>query len=212
MTPRLRSPNYPAISLPDAVSVAGKLYSAIKRAPAARGVLAQILGYSGLSGTAIAQISALAKYGLLDETRGEVLSLTELAEIILTSQNEQQKHAMLTGAAVNPPLYRDIVARFNTVAPEESQLTAFLLERGYRPEALQRLLSAYWDTMKYAYGSKFREPSAPPVMDPTPAQKLGQDATITINGGKIEVSGILTSQEAVDTLIKALQATKALLP
>ena len=66
---RVRSPNYPAISLPDALTRVKTIHDAEQHLAAPRNVIAKHLGYNGLNGAALTTISAISKYGLLEDAR-----------------------------------------------------------------------------------------------------------------------------------------------
>ena len=61
-----RSPNYPNISLPDAIARARKAYDLDRDAPLDREVAAKHIGYSGRSGASDKGIGSIAQYGLFE--------------------------------------------------------------------------------------------------------------------------------------------------
>ena len=69
MAMKPRSPNYPACSLQKALDYARKVYSQNHLHTAPRDVVAKAMGYGTLNGGSLTAISALKKYGLLDESR-----------------------------------------------------------------------------------------------------------------------------------------------
>ena len=51
-----------------------------------------------------------------------------------------------------------------------------------------------------------------PRFTPPPAPAVGAPMRVSFNGDLLEVSAVLADADAVDRLVKALQANKALLP
>ena len=72
MATKPRSPNYPAISLPKAVEQARKVYAANHLHKASPEVVAKAIGYSSLNGGSLTAISALKKYGLIEDDNKEL--------------------------------------------------------------------------------------------------------------------------------------------
>ena len=65
---KLRSPNYPSISLENALAKIKKVYDVEHTHPAAREVIAKALGYNTLNGTSLSLLATLSRYGLLEKT------------------------------------------------------------------------------------------------------------------------------------------------
>ena len=82
---RVRSPNYPSLSLPSAIDAARKIYDKEHTHKADPEVMAKALGYSGMNGASATALSALKKYGLLlDE--GKQLKISADALTILVDR------------------------------------------------------------------------------------------------------------------------------
>src|SRR5688572_30683869 len=77
-----RSPNYPALTLTDAIVHAQKLYEKDKRTTVSAESAAKSLGWGTLNGTARTAIASLRQYGLV-ETVADGLRLSDLAMSIL---------------------------------------------------------------------------------------------------------------------------------
>ena len=78
MDKRIRSPNYPALGLPDALAKAAGIYRVLHNHAGPREVIAKAMGYTGLNGASATAISALHKYGLLERS-GEENKISERA-------------------------------------------------------------------------------------------------------------------------------------
>ena len=70
---RHRSPNYPAIGLRAAIEKVRLLYDADKRAGAPVDAALRHMGFSTKHGQALAVLSAVKKYGLVEESSGRIV-------------------------------------------------------------------------------------------------------------------------------------------
>ena len=73
---RHRSPNCPTLPFADAIEKGRKVYEKEHTHPAAKLIVAQDLGYKGLSGPSLALLGALRQYGILEGT-GEALRVSK---------------------------------------------------------------------------------------------------------------------------------------
>lgn len=145
MEKRLRSPNYPALSLPEAIEKVSALYDKLHNHGAPREVIAKSLGYSGLNGASATAISALHKYGLL-ERQGDEIRVSERARKILTPLSEEEKMAAVRDAAFDPPLFAELAEKFPGKAPPDDLLKNYLSRKGFAPGALSGVVLAYRQT------------------------------------------------------------------
>lgn len=145
MDKRIRSPNYPAISLPEAINRVTALYRAIHTHGAPREVVAKGMGYNTLNGASATAISALHKYGLLDRS-GEDTKVSERALSILHPHTPQEKAEAIRAAAVEPALFAELAERFPGAMPNEDLLRNYLLRKGFAPAATVAVIAAYRET------------------------------------------------------------------
>jgi len=88
---RVRSPNYPALSLPEAISRVKTIHDAEQHLAAPKDVIAKHLGYNGLNGAALSTVSAIGKYGLIEEANGDKMRVSPLAISILYPPSPAEK-------------------------------------------------------------------------------------------------------------------------
>jgi len=144
---KVRSPNYPSMSLPDAIEAVRKIYEKDHRNRMAKAVVAQHLGYSSLNGASLTAISAVAKYGLLDRS-GEEYRVSDNALTILVDPPESTERAeALRAAALQPPLFAEIHRHYQGSVPSEDNLRAYLQKREFTAAAASAASRAYRDTM-----------------------------------------------------------------
>src|SRR5438445_9958319 len=111
MDKRHRSPNYPAISLPEAISKVTAVYQSLHTHGAPREVVAKGMGYNSLNGASATAISALHKYGLLERS-GDEVKVSERALRILHPHSLTEKAQAIREAAREPQLFGELAERF----------------------------------------------------------------------------------------------------
>lgn len=167
MDKRIRSPNYPAISLPEAITRVTALYRAIHTHAAPRDVVAKGMGYTSLNGASATSISALHKYGLL-ERNGEDIKVSERALSILHPHTPQEKAEAIRAAAGEPALFAELAERFPGAMPNEELLRNYLVRKGFAPGAIGPVIAAYRDTsdMVASEGQGYDLTVAPVAQEP----------------------------------------------
>jgi len=148
---KVRSPNYPAIGLPKAIELAGKLYREAHTHKTDRPTAAKALGFGGLNGSSLTTISALKKYGLIDEDSGQVrLSKAGLTILIDPLDSKDRAKAILE-AAFSPVLFAEFQKEYGDALPPNDQIVrAFLIKRGFAPGTVDAPIRAYRETLDIA--------------------------------------------------------------
>lgn len=218
---RIRSPNYPAFSLPEAISRIKIVYEKEQHLAAPKNVIAKHLGYSSISGASLKTVSAIGKYGLIEEAGNDKFRVSSLAVSILHPSNDEEKANAIREAAYKPDLFQEISAEWEGKVPSDENLKSYLLKRNFAMEAIPKVIKSYRETIDLVT----RESGMYPVENGPVAQKTQEKPpvqtqtvpadtpmAISIIDDKIQVSATLKDLESVEKLIKALNATKALLP
>lgn len=168
---RARSPEYPAISLKEAIDRVKMIYDKDYQNRVPRKVIAEHMGYKGLSGASLPILSALAKYGLL-EGRGDETRVSDLAVgLIAHAPGTPERMAALENAAAFPDLFAELDERFQDGKASDQAIRSYLLTRKFIPGAADAAVRAYRDTKAlveaesagYHGGETEREPSMPPA-------------------------------------------------
>src|SRR5690242_3406715 len=105
---RVRSPNYPAFGLNEALNRIRTIHAAEQHLAAPKEVIAKHLGYNGLNGGSLKAISALLKYGLLDEAQGDKLRVSPLAISIMYPGKDDDRRASIRESAFRPAIFQEI--------------------------------------------------------------------------------------------------------
>ena len=214
---RVRSPNYPAISLPDAIERVRKLHELQHQSPEEREVVAQHLGYSGLNGKSLKLLSALTKYGLMEKVDGGDLRVSDLAINILFPEGESRSTG-IKDAAFNPDLFAEIRDRWPDRLPTDESLRAYLIRRQFAKSAIDDVTRNYRETIELVtresgdYDSPVTQPEdqTMPTAQP-PAPPTGAPFHVAITADAILVSGRLTTAEQVERLVKLLNLNKVMI-
>ncbi len=142
----IRSPNYPALSLPGAIERVGGIYGKQQTTPEPREVVIKHMGYSSVNGRALKALSALIKYGLLEEA-GKGLRVSGRAKSILFPDpaNPSAKAEAITAAAHSPELFKRIIAA-KGAKPSDDSLKHFLIHEGFNLNAVEQVARSFNET------------------------------------------------------------------
>jgi len=150
---RQRSPNYPAISLREAVERASKLYAADGRAGSLLGSAVQHFGFNRPHGTAMALVSAMRKYGLIEVANNRVTLTKRAIDILVFPDDDPRKINAIQAAALSPEIYQDLYNHYlmRGQLPSEQSLKAELeAEMKFNPRAVADFVRDFKATLTYA--------------------------------------------------------------
>ncbi len=237
---KTRSPQYPVIGLKEAVDRVTMIYENDYQNPIPRSVIAQHMGYSGLSGKSLGVLSTLGKFGLL-EGRGDESKVSDLAvQIIAHPSGSPERAAALVEAAGKPELFAEIAARFPGQKMSDQAVRSYLLTQKFIPSAADAALRSYRETKQFvereAVGYIEHDPNEI-INSGGAASPLGEmirsvghanlntgkpmieaqtpqtnPMKVAFTGDRLEVTAFLGDADAVDKLIRVLEANKPLLP
>ncbi len=145
MDKRVRSPNYPALGLPEAIEKIGGIYRNLHNHAGPREVIAKAMGYTGLNGASATAISALHKYGLLERT-GDDNKVSDRAMRIMHPHSPSERTEAIKEAAYAPALFAELKERFTEKHPNDDLLRNYLVRKQFAPAALTAVISAYRET------------------------------------------------------------------
>ncbi len=150
---RTRSPNYPAISLAEAVSRITQIYEKEYGHAADSDTLSKAMGYSGTNGASDVVISALKKYGLLENAGNHEFKLSAGAiDIYLHKKGEPERVKAICEAAFTPPLFAELHDEYGDTLPSEHNLRVKLIKKGFNPKTVGDVIHAYRDTLELVAG------------------------------------------------------------
>jgi hypothetical protein len=239
MATRVRSPNYPALGLGEAISKIERVFAKEQHLPAPRDVMAQHMGYSSLNGSSLKALSALLKYGLLEKTKDDKRKVSALAMKILHPRTAEEKAAAIREAASRPALFANLAKEWENGAPSDANLKAYLINQHYSLDAIPEVIKAFRDTaglvasVSGLYPPTPEETSSPTLerksMQPQvtkEASNLGRQTLplpqdvrsenrepfkITFTASGIDVAGRIVTAQDAEEFVNAINALKMLL-
>lgn len=146
---RQRSPNYPAIPLGDAIELIGRLFAREKRVVVPEDIAAKALGYGGLNGAVRGKLSALRKYGLVDDRR-DGYKVSDLAITILHPTSPKERQAAVDEAALRPALFRELLPFADA---SDDTLVSTLVRRGFSIAGARQAAEAFRQTLSLLSGA-----------------------------------------------------------
>ena len=143
-----RSPNYPAISLPEAIELVTKLYQRERRSPVDAERAALALGYNSLSGASRTKLSGLRKFDLVEDT-GNGIRVSDLTMRILHPESPDEKQDALLQAATAPALFRDLA---ELRGASDENLISRLVRQGFTEAGAKLAVASFRKTMSLVTG------------------------------------------------------------
>ena len=160
-------PNYPAISLPEAIEKVRPIYKEEVQRRMSRVVAAKHLGYKGLNGASITIISALLKYGLLEGRGDDIRASSGAVAILVDPVGAPDRVQAVRAAAGKPGLFAELQGQFDGQSSAEN-LQAYLQKQGFIAAAASAAGRAYRDTMELVNAET---PAHTPPADKPPKPK-----------------------------------------
>lgn len=150
MSNETRSPSYPQMSLGKALDLADRLYRGIHRASVGNAEAQQIMGYSPKSGSALAALSALKRFGIL-EGRDPQIRLTPLALQILEPADPRERADGIAEAARKPELFAEVLDSFGGRLPADSAIRAKLVrDKNFTAAGADGFIRSFKETFSFA--------------------------------------------------------------
>lgn len=148
---RKKSPRAPSMALDEALERAMKAYDRDRLHPAPTEVVAQHLGYkSANSGSALSAIASLRYFGLLDRPSDGYLAISRDVESYKFAPDAAHRQEILDGFLKKPPLYADLLEKFQSGLPSDGTLRFDLIRRGFSPQSADGVMSAFKRSVDFA--------------------------------------------------------------
>lgn len=215
--PRVRSPNYPAISLSEAIKRVAEVFAKEHRHLTPKEVVVKHMGYGGVNGASLGALSAARKYGLLDRD-GDRYRVSDRMLGILHPNSLAEKAEMLASAARSPELFVEILDNFPGTPPSDENLRSYLIRRGFSQSSLGPVVQAFRETMELAFpdggaqapGADRPPPAGEQMQHRTPQRPISdgprqEPFTVSIGPGGVRGSFDIRDKETLDHLIHVLK-------
>jgi len=146
-----KSPRAPSIPLQDALERALKAYDRERLHEAPTEVVAQNIGYKNAnSGTALSAIASLRYFGLLVRPKNGFLAVSKEVEAYRFSPDESQKRALLVGFLTSPPLFKELLQKYESGLPSDATLKYDLIQRGFIPSAAEATVTSFRQSVNFS--------------------------------------------------------------
>lgn len=195
MSTRMRSPNFPGISLDKAVAAAAQIFDKNRQATIMREDAARDIGYTGLTGRSLKIMGALNQYDLIENVSKGQVRVTNTARDILHGFPEDVRLAALHTAGNAPDLFNAIYERFDGDIPGENAVRSFLIQKGFTNQGVEKALEAFLATNRYLEikGASESHRSAPQDAAELPPVQQTQEAP------EMQAEGIATGKPDLGT-------------
>lgn len=149
---RQRSPNYPTIGLREAIERTRRLVKDNGKAATMPAIAAKLIGFATAHGQAYSALSALKKFGLLEEKEGRVIPTQRAMEVTSLPENDPRRIKALRDAAISPTIYAELLEQYrDTNIPNDETLSGELVAyKGFNPNAVKEFLKAFRETVEFA--------------------------------------------------------------
>jgi len=145
---KMRSPNYPALTLSESIERIRQVYGAEHTHPASREVLAKDMGYNSLSGASLPILGALRRYTLLvDDTDGQMRVSDDAVAILELPETDSERRNALRRVAFAPDLFADLRDEFGEQLPSDANLRHYLIKRKFLPKAADEVIRIYRENL-----------------------------------------------------------------
>lgn len=173
-----RSPNFPSLSLGEAVEAVKRIYQAEGRSKAPRLQIVKPLGYSSINGRSLSVLGALKAYGLI-EGRGDELRVSTEGFVLANAPPDSPEYREALRASFNaPPAFQ----RFDKDDEQASAETLKwkLQKVGFQADAAERLVRVYRDSRELvnAAGIEYETPNSEETDEPNTGFKPSFESMI----------------------------------
>lgn len=153
---RERSPSYPGIGLETAIEKARVVWDKEHRHAAPVSNLYRHWNYKGATGPSMTTLSALLKFGLLDDqgsgdSRTAILTEDAMAILLAPSADHPDRLRAIREAALRPTIHQELWKRYGADLPSDDTIQYYLVrERKFTEMAARDLIKEYRATLAFA--------------------------------------------------------------
>ena len=175
-----RGIKYPADNLESAIDLLSRVKNSIGYGGGSREILAEALGYSGISGTSARKIGSLTHYDLVERVGNGAYRISDLGRRILVPTSDSEKQEAIAEAAKRPALFSTLFQKYQDHSLPTLLPNILAREHGVSSAAAEQAANTFRETAEYAgllrngvlyaQGPSQNLPGLSPVVDeePTP--------------------------------------------
>ena len=146
---RVRSPNYPSVSLPKAIELVGRIHAHNRTNSIDREAAVKDMGYTSLSGRSAKLLATLAQFDLVERAGKGGVRVSRRAVDILHPVDDVSRKAALAEAGLAPSLFQQLAARFPDGVPSENSIRSYLTRENFADAALGPAITSFLETYSY---------------------------------------------------------------
>jgi hypothetical protein len=215
---KVRSRNYPSMSLGAAIERARELYKREGRAKVPASVVVSAWGYNSLNGASLRALAALRQYGLLDGGL-EDTRLSDRALTLLLEPDTSPDYAVaLREALTEPNLFHELLDEYKDNLPSDGALFSYLVRKqGFGESAAKTLIQAFRESVELvgSIGTPYITPMAHvnatdvrPAEEPAKIMSIKEIETVKLDS-PLEYSFGLSKNTAVSVRVSGRMPTPA---
>lgn len=183
-----RSPNCPQIPFTAAIEKGRKVYEKEHTHPAVKLVVAQDLGYKGLSGPSLGALGALRQYGILEGT-GDALRISKDALAYYEMDDGPEKLEAIKRMIFSPALFAELRQLYPDQLPSDGNLRHALITKGFSSETAEDVISVYKANLELVEGEESGYSEDDSKHEETSMSSTGNTPNIPL---KAPISGVQT--------------------
>ena len=142
-----RSPNYPALGLTEAVRLLEAIWGAEGASTMTTVRAVEAMGFKGYSGPTRSKVSALRKYGLIEQV-GDEIRVSDLGKQIAAPVKGGERDSALRQAGLRPELFKELLR--DRADASDDNLQSVLERDGFSAKGARQAIAAYRDTIALA--------------------------------------------------------------
>jgi hypothetical protein len=142
----VKSPKWPAFTLPEALAKARIIYNHEKRNPTTMEVMMGHLGLKIGTGSANRALAALRAYGLIDRLAGGNYVVSDRAWrlLVVLTEDSPEREQLMREAAMAPTLFKEIANLYPDELPSDATMRSYLLlNKGFNENSIGRFLEVF---------------------------------------------------------------------
>lgn len=144
-----RSPNYPRITLEDAIGRIRQVYDEVHTYPANKEVIAKSLGYNSINGNSLAMLGALRGYSLLESIDKDLKVSDDAVTIIEMPADSLERVDAINKSAFSPEVFRELREKYGNKLPKNELLRHSLIQNKYLPKAADEVIRIYRANLEF---------------------------------------------------------------
>lgn len=198
-SPRKKSPRAPSIALDEALDRVLKAYDKERLHAAPAEVVAQNLGYkSANNGTALSALASLRYFGLLKRPSEGFLAVTSEVEAYKFAPDDKQRRSVLMNFLKAPPLYAELLEKYQSGLPSDPNLKFELIQRGFIPQAANVALIAFRKSVEFVGYFGGERVAIPSHEETESSDEMAPSASSTVRNEQPTISASMIQTEMVD--------------